>query len=136
MLLHLHLYKLPSNTIKYILKTGFLRRNVIRRQPTSTTVNTRPHLKCRKIQHVDVPAWLRRLRIAPSRTSPISTIHSQIHAFAWFAVHNHPTWRAFISAAQAGTSYLRIYLAVTDPSIKPISGISRVRLAPRSSLPP
>ena len=61
--------------------------------------------------HVDVPAWLRRLRIAPSRTSSISTIH---HALVWFAAHNHPTRHALISAAQAGIFYLQIYLAVTS----------------------
>src|SRR5919197_2598318 len=105
-------------------------KNISQRQPTSTTVNTKPHFKRCEIQHVDVPAWSRRLRIAPSRTSPISMIHSQIHAFAWFAVHNHPTRHAFISAAQAGTFYLGIYPAVADPSIKPISGVDRVRLAP------
>ena len=102
----------------------------MRRQPISTTFDKNPNLASRMIHHVDEPARLCHLRVAPSRTSPISTIHSQIHAFAWFAAHNHPTRRAFISAAQAGAFHLRIYLAVADPSIKPISGVSRVRLAP------
>ena len=48
----------------------------LRRQPTGTTTNTLPHLKSCNINHVDVPAWLCRLRIAPSRTSPISTIYT------------------------------------------------------------
>ena len=79
-------------------------------------------------------AWLCRLRIAPSRTSPISAICSRDCAFTRFAAHNHPTRRNFISARQAGTSCLRIYPAVTDPGIKPISSMG-ARLAPRSSLP-
>ena len=111
-----------SNSFEFV-RWKFIVQIEMRRQPASTTANKRPHFKCRKIQHVDVPAWLRRLRIAPSRTSSISTIRSQTHAFAWFAAHNHPTRHALISAAQAGTSYLRIYPAVTDPSIKPISGL-------------
>jgi hypothetical protein len=93
------------------------------RQPASTTVGKRPHLKPGKIQHVDVLAWLRRLRVAPSRTSPISTMRSRDRAFAQFAAHNHPTRRDFISARQAGTSCQRIYPAVTDPGIKPISSV-------------
>jgi len=70
-----------------------------------------------------VLAWLRHLRVAPSRTSPISTIRSQDPAFAWLAAHNHPTRHDFISAGQEGTSHLWIYPAVTDPSIKPISDV-------------
>src|SRR5215472_16398463 len=95
----------------------------VRRQPASTTKDTRSHLKPYKIHHVDVLAWLSRLRVAPSRTSPISTIHSQNHAFAWCAALNHPTRHDFISARQAGTSYPWIYPAVTDLSIKPISNM-------------
>jgi hypothetical protein len=93
------------------------------RQPAGTTAGKRPHPKPRKIHHVDVPAGLRRLRAAPSRTSPISTMRSRDRAFAQFAAHNHPTRRDFISAEQAGTSCLRIYPAVTDPGIKPISSV-------------
>jgi len=93
------------------------------RQPAGTTVGKRPHFRPRKIHHVDVLAWLRRLRVAPSRTSPISTIRSRGRAFAQFATHNHPTRRDFISARQAGTSYQRIYPVVTDPGIKPISSV-------------
>jgi len=96
---------------------------LVRRQPASTTRGTRPLLKPYKIHHVDVLAWLPRLRVAPSRTSPISTIHSQNYAFAWYAAHNHPTRHDFISARQAGTSHLWIYPAVTDPSIEPISDV-------------
>jgi hypothetical protein len=44
------------------------------RQPTGTTAGKKPHFKSCKIHHVDVLAWTRRLRIAPSRTSPISTV--------------------------------------------------------------
>src|SRR5438132_13185568 len=93
------------------------------RQPAGTTVGKTPHFRPRKIHHVDVLAWLRRLRVAPSRTSPISTIHSPYCAFARSAVHNHPTRRDIISAGQAGILHIWIYLAVTDPSIKPISGV-------------
>ncbi len=93
------------------------------RQPTGTTVGKRPHFRPCKIHHVDVLAWLRRLRVAPSRTSPISTMRSRDRAFAQFAAHNHPTRRDFISARQAGTSSQRIYPAVTDPGIKPISSV-------------
>jgi len=93
------------------------------RQPAGTTAGKRPHLKPREIHHVDVLAWLRRLRAAPSRTSPISTMRSRDRAFAQFAAHNHPTRRDFISAEQAGTSCQRIYPAVTDPGIKPISSV-------------
>src|SRR5437588_5983895 len=114
-----------------IQKYGFYRatRNLFsnnfffQRQPASTTIYLRPHLKACKIYHVDVLAWLRRLRVAPSRTSPISTIHSPYYAFARSAVHNHPTRRDIISAGQAGTLHIWIYLAVTDPSIKTISGL-------------
>ena len=50
-------------------------------------------------------------------------IYSPYCAFARSAVHNHPTRRDIISAHQAGTLDIWIYLAVTDPSIKPISGV-------------
>ncbi|MGI8720182.1 MAG: hypothetical protein ACR2KF_06625, partial [Nitrososphaeraceae archaeon] len=60
---------------------------------------------------------------APSRTSSISTTHNQAHAFAYIVVHTHPTRRGIISAKQAGTSHLKIYPVVTDPSIKPISSL-------------
>ena len=93
------------------------------RQPAGTTVGKRPHFEPCKIHHVDVLAWLRRLRVAPSRTSPISTMHSRRHAFAQIATHNHPTRRDFISARQAGTSSQRIYPAVAGPGMKPISSV-------------
>ena len=93
------------------------------RQPASTTVGKRPHFKPCKIHHVDVLAWLRRLRVAPSRTSPISTMRSRRHAFAQIAAHNHPTRHDFISARQAGTSSRRIYPAVAGPGMKPISSV-------------
>lgn len=93
------------------------------RQPAGTTAGKRPHFKPCEIHHVDVLAWLRRLRVAPSRTSPISTMHSRRHAFAQIAIHNHPTRRDFISARQAGTSSQRIYPAVAGPGMKPISSV-------------
>jgi hypothetical protein len=39
------------------------------------------------------------------------------------AAHNHPARHDFISAGPAGTSCQRIYPAVTDPGIKPISSM-------------
>ena len=92
-------------------------------QPTSSNMDKKPHFKSHQIHHVDVTAQLSCLRVAPSRTSPISTIHSQGYTFMEFAVHSHPTRHDFISARQAGTSHLWIYPAVTDPSIKPISDV-------------
>lgn len=113
-----------SRNSSFGAKAGFPRENmVLWRQPTGTTVGKRPHFKPRKIHRVDVLARLRRLRIAPSRTSPISTIRGRDCAFAQFAAHNHPTRRDFISAEQAGTFHQRIYPAVTDPGIKPISSM-------------
>ena len=47
------------------------------RQPTGSSKGPKPPLKPCKICHVDVPAWPCNLRVAPSRTSPISTIRSQ-----------------------------------------------------------
>ena len=93
----------------------------MRRQPISTTFDKNPNLASRMIHLVDEPARLCHLRVAPSRTSPISTIHSRNCAFTQYAVHNHPKRRDFISASQAGASHLWIYPAVTDPSMKPIS---------------
>src|SRR5215207_1355572 len=93
----------------------------MRRQPISTTFDKNPNLASRIIHHVDEPARLCHLRVAPSRTSPISRINSQYHTFAWFAAHIRPVRRDFILTLYAGNSYPRIYLIVTDPGIKPIS---------------
>jgi hypothetical protein len=96
---------------------------ISRQQTTGTNLSERPNLQPCKIKHVDVLAWICRLRVAPSRTSPISAIRNQNRAFAPSAAHTHPTRHIIISARKVGTSRSKIYPAVTDPSMKPISSL-------------
>jgi len=42
----------------------------------SSSLGKRPHLKSSKIRHVDDAAWVLYLRIAPSRTSPLSAVRT------------------------------------------------------------
>jgi len=70
----------------------------MRQQTAGTNSSEMPSPKPHKIKHVDVLAWICRLRVAPSRTSPISTFRSQYCTFVQVAVHTHPTRRDITSA--------------------------------------
>lgn len=70
--------------------------------PPEFTTPTSPSLARRAIPHVDGAAWPCRLRVAPSQTSPGSTIKSQNPSFEGPAPRDRPLRRGIISPGRAG----------------------------------
>ena len=70
--------------------------------PPEFTTPTSPSLARRAIPHVDGAAWPCRLRVAPSQTSPGSTIKSRNPSFEGPAPRDRPLRRGIISPGHAG----------------------------------
>jgi len=101
----------------------------------SSSLGKRPHLKSSKIRHVDDAAWVLYLRIAPSRTSPLSAVRtwepslrtaSVLYppASAWFHFRKSSEYR---SLRDLPSSYWSLHIAGFR---------GRARLAPQPSLLP
>ncbi len=94
-----------------------------------------PNLMKREILHVDEAAWSCHLRVAPSRTSPVSAVKSQDPSFEETALHDRPPRREFIPSSHAGSrkgGFTRRLLTAACSRFQPIG----VRQAPLTYPPP